>query len=341
MQTRDFCLTCCIAVDSSPVREAKTVLREESLIKALHYMESNPETLQELLSKNYAVLEGDMVMSTDRNAVGNKWPTRKIPYAISPELASRTDDILSATVMVSDHSCLSFHKRTTETDHLLFKTGKGCASYVGVIGGEQPVFIAPQCMPGNIVHEILHALGFHHEHTRTDRRKYVRILHHNIMSGMEKNFNEHPGNTFNLPYDITSIMHYGGGFFSANGLPTIVPVEDVMEMGQRVKMTKLDIERVYQLYNCENQTGEESGDADKEGGPSNAESEDDTNAPLQRLKLPLGTTSGGNRSHAPADESEDNRAPATAAPPASLQHLDSATVGHNDTSHTTGAATEP
>ncbi|KAF0038858.1 hypothetical protein F2P81_009342 [Scophthalmus maximus] len=238
-------------VDSSPVREAKT----------------------ELLSKNYVVLEGDMVMSTDRNAVGNKWPTRKIPYAISPELASRTDDILSATVMVSDHSCLSFHKRTTETDHLLFKTGKGCASYVGVIGGEQPVFIAPQCMLGNIVHEILHALGFHHEHTRTDRRKYVRILHHNIMS--------------------------------------------------------------------ENQTGEESGDADKEGGPSNAESEDDTNAPLQRLKLPLGTTSGGNRSHAPADESEDNRAPATAAPPASLQHLDSATVGHNDTSHTTGAATEP
>jgi len=109
---------------------------------------------------------------------------------------------------------------------------------VGVIGGEQPVFIAPQCMLGNIVHEILHALGFHHEHTRTDRRKYVRILHHNIMSGnvreppciilsqcccvsaerkphgcvpgMEKNFNEHPGNTFNLPYDITSIMHYGG-----------------------------------------------------------------------------------------------------------------------------------
>ncbi|XP_060926571.1 hatching enzyme 1.2-like [Limanda limanda] len=237
-------------VNSSPVLEASKVLQEDWLITALDYMESYPETLQELLSKNYAVLEGDIMLSSDRNAVGNTWPTQKIPYLISPELASRTEDILSAIAMVTEHTCLTFHKRTTEADHMHFMIGKGCASYVGIIGGGQPVFIAPQCIMGNIVHEILHALGFHHEHTRKDRDQYITILPDNIMKGKQRNFKIQQGNTFNLPYDINSILHYGRGFFSANGLDTIVPLKSMNDMGQRVQMTKLDIQRVRHLYKC-------------------------------------------------------------------------------------------
>lgn len=58
-----------------------------------------------------------------------------------------------------------------------------CASFVGFKGGEQPVFVGAQCVVGNIAHEILHALGFHHEHTRMDREKYITIIHNNIMPG--------------------------------------------------------------------------------------------------------------------------------------------------------------
>nr|XP_019938139.1 PREDICTED: low choriolytic enzyme-like [Paralichthys olivaceus] len=288
-------------VNSSPVPEASQALQEDWLITALLYMESNPETLQELLSKNYAVLEGDMMLSTDRNAVGHTWPTQKIPYVISLELASRTEDILSAIAMVTEHTCLTFHKRTTETNHLLFKIGKGCASYVGLVGGEQPVFVAPQCIIGNIVHEILHALGFHHEHTRMDREQYITIFPDNIMKGMQRNFNKQQGNTFNLPYDITSIMHYGGGFFSANGQPTIVSIKDIKEMGQRAKMTQLDIQKVRHLYKCdatETQTGKGSGEADKEGSTSNAE--EDTNSMIQDVKVFFNSTSRGNQSIVPA-----------------------------------------
>ncbi|XP_053267662.1 hatching enzyme 1.2, partial [Pleuronectes platessa] len=283
-------------VNSSPVREASKVPQEDWLITALDYMESYPETLQELLSKSSAVLEGDIMLLSERNAVENTWPTQKIPYLISPELASRTEDILSAINMITERTCLTFHIRTTETNHLLFKIGKGCASYVGIIGGEQPVFVAPQCIIGNIVHEILHALGFHHEHTRTDREQYITILPHNIMEGMQRNFNMQQGNTFNLPYDITSILHYGGGFFSANGLATIVPVKYMKNMGQRVQMTKLDIQKVRHLYKCDATVTQESGEVDKAGSGSNAEEEipnsnntSQTTAPLQ----PLDTTTGG------------------------------------------------
>uniref|UniRef100_A0A3B5BHH9 Metalloendopeptidase n=1 Tax=Stegastes partitus TaxID=144197 RepID=A0A3B5BHH9_9TELE len=203
------------------------------------------------MSKDLALLEGDMVLSSDRNAVNNRWPTKKIPYAISSDLVGRTDDILVALAMVSKHTCVTFHQRTTEADYLFFKPSTGCASFVGFRGGKQPVFVAPPCIVGNIVHEVLHALGFHHEHTRTDRERYITILSKNIMPGMESNFKKYSGQTFDLPYDTTSIMHYGSGFFSSNGLPTIVANDDVKGMGQRAKMTENDIQRVRKLYDCD------------------------------------------------------------------------------------------
>uniref|UniRef100_A0A8C5DWG9 Metalloendopeptidase n=1 Tax=Gouania willdenowi TaxID=441366 RepID=A0A8C5DWG9_GOUWI len=129
-------------------------------------------------------------------------------------------------------------------------TSCSCASYVGFIGGEQPVFIGSRCIVGNIVHEILHALGFQHEHTRLDRENYITIFAENIMSGMEKNFKKHNGETFSLPYDIQSILHYGRQFFSANGKPTIIANEYEGPMGQRANLTWTDIEKVRKLYRC-------------------------------------------------------------------------------------------
>nr|XP_033503588.1 astacin-like metalloprotease toxin 5 [Epinephelus lanceolatus] len=258
----------CKDVDSSPLPEVKKESQKDWFNRMLDYMESNPETLEELMTHSSAVLEGDMVLSNDRNAVESTWPTPEIPYVISPELESRTDDILSAMAMVSKHTCVSFHKLTSETNYLLFVISKGCASYVGFIGAEQHVFVGPLCKVGNIVHEILHALGFHHEHTREDREQYITVLPSNIMDGMERNFKKQQGKTFDLRYDITSIMHYGSGYFSLNGLPTIVPNTDVKGMGQRDKMTKMDIERVRLLYSCdapEQKTKEkESSDVRKE-----------------------------------------------------------------------------
>lgn len=251
-----------VQIGASPIREDKKALEQDWFTRAMEYMKSNPETLEELMTKNRAVLEGDMVLSSDRNAVESTWPTLEIPYVLSPELASRTDVIVSAMEMVSEHTCVSFHNRTSETNYLLFKTSRGCASYVGFIGGEQPVFIGPPCKVGNIIHEILHALGFHHEHTRTDREQYITIHPHNIMAGMEKNFKKQDGITFDVPYDITSIMHYGSGFFSVNGLPTIVPNTEVENMGQRVRMTEADIKKVRCLYNCDG-VKKESVDAEK------------------------------------------------------------------------------
>ncbi|XP_071400088.1 hatching enzyme 1.2 [Centroberyx affinis] len=285
-----------------------------------------------------AVPYGEL-MQSDRNAVNRKWPEEKVPYAISPELVSRTNDILAAMTMVSEHTCITFHSRTTEANYLFFKTSQGCASYVGFMGGEQPVFVGSVCIAGNICHEILHALGFHHEHTRTDREKYITILPHNIMEGMERNFNEQNGKTFSLPYDITSIMHYGSGFFSANGLPTIISKKEEKNMGQRTHMTEVDMQRVRQLYNCdakENQTAADWRQPGKNRHASLWRQEDPTSS--QSLFSDLSatkTTDGFNQSSA-SPQLEDV-IPASASPSPMMQQSNITTRGHNDTSSAVNA----
>ena len=60
---------------------------------------------------------------------------------------------------------------------------RGCHSYVGRITGAQPLYLDIPCQRvGVATHEIFHALGFHHEHQRGDRDKYIRIEWDNIKS---------------------------------------------------------------------------------------------------------------------------------------------------------------
>lgn len=60
-----------------------------------------------------------------------------------------------------------------------------CWSTIGRDGGQQVVSLSVDgCLDhGVILHELLHALGFHHEHTRSDRDQYVRINWENVPAG--------------------------------------------------------------------------------------------------------------------------------------------------------------
>jgi len=100
-------------------------------------------------------------------------------------------------------TALSVVERTDETYYVGVRPGSGCASYVGFQGASngQLMLIASWCNHLNIAHEILHAAGFYHEHTRMDHDEYVTIDHNNVRSDAQQNFK-------GVSVDITDRYNY-------------------------------------------------------------------------------------------------------------------------------------
>ncbi len=137
----------------------------------------------------------------------------------------------------------------------------GCAANVGRIGGAQRIRLQPHRIGTGcfrfftIVHEFIHALGFHHMHNSFDRDNYVRINWKNVAPGSEGSLRTRPESQvthFGVPYDIGSVMHYSSMAFSGNGEETIVAKSNPFGrvMGQRVEATPEDLLRINKMYNC-------------------------------------------------------------------------------------------
>ncbi|KAK0156144.1 Astacin-like metalloendopeptidase [Merluccius polli] len=163
--------------------------------------------------------------------------------------------IIRSLVEFYSVTCIRFVHRRRQRDYIYFLPSTGCWSYLGRQGGRQ--FISLQkggCVYKRVIqHEVLHALGFHHEQSRSDRDKFVNILYRNIQPGKRSNFRKVATNNLGTPYDYNSIMHYGRYAFSnSRGVrETIVPKPDsTVVIGKATKMSTNDIRRVNQLYQC-------------------------------------------------------------------------------------------
>lgn len=64
---------------------------------------------------------------------------------------------------------------------------QSCWSFLGQTGGSQTLSLqTPGCIwSGVAAHELMHALGFVHEQSRSDRDHYVTIVWKNIMPGQD------------------------------------------------------------------------------------------------------------------------------------------------------------
>jgi len=210
------------------------------------------------------LLEGDVLTPTTRNAMrcrNNYCRWRKVsnyvqvPVTLSAEFNTRERRLIAVNMgKIQSRTCIRFVQRTNEAAYISVENKRGCYSYIGRTGGRQTLSLMRRgCVySGIIIHEFLHALGFHHEQNRSDRDKYVNINLQNIRPGLQSQFRKR--NTYNLGtnYDYSSIMHYGRYAFSKNRWPTITPVPNPsVKIGQRRGMSETDILRINRLYNCE------------------------------------------------------------------------------------------
>nr|BAE72830.1 hatching enzyme [Tetraodon nigroviridis] len=213
------------------------------------------------------LLEGDLFIPKKRNAMkclndafNCLWPKSSdgkvwLPYLISEKYdQDEVDTILKALKDFHTKTCIRFKPRQGERMYLSFEPKHGCFSAMGRVGEKQTVSLQRfGCVRhGVIQHEVLHALGFYHEHTRSDRDKYISILWDNIIDHYVYNFDKKETNNLNTPYDYGSIMHYGRDAFGINRKETMIPIPDSsVDIGQREVMSAIDVLRVNKLYKCD------------------------------------------------------------------------------------------
>jgi Astacin (Peptidase family M12A) len=216
---------------------------------------------------DYYVYGGDVLLTKEqfeklkapangnRTAINNAnsyWPNKIVYYTINSSLPNQAR-VTGAIANWEANTPLRFVQRTNQRDYVEFVPGSGCSSYIGKIGGRQPVTLASGCSTGSTIHEIGHAIGFFHEQSRTDRDNSIIINFANIQDGLAFNFQTYaqqniPG--FQLSsLDFQSIMMYGSYAFSKNGQPTITKLDGSTFTTNRTSLSPGDIETARFIYN--------------------------------------------------------------------------------------------
>lgn len=100
---------------------------------------------------------------------------------------------------------------------------------------------------GIVTHELLHALGFFHQQSASNRDEYVKILWENIKLGEKRNFkayNSSIATDYGVEYDFNMIMHYSKTAFSKNDKVTIVSIKNATIPEKSNELTEKDIKEI-------------------------------------------------------------------------------------------------
>lgn len=211
-----------------------------------------------------AVMHGDIILGKleDGAAVSRGrheprgpqlWDKPEIPYLVHPQLPDPAR-VERALRYLGQHTPVKFVPHVDQPDAIVFETGaEHCLSALGRTGGLQPIRLSPGCQTQEILHEILHALGFIHEQSRLDRDQYVQVLWDNIEEKYQPQFSIVPETLAEAmrgtPFDYRSIMLYRADTFAARpGLQSLrslgaAPIDPVRE-----GLSEGDVARIKRLF---------------------------------------------------------------------------------------------
>ncbi|XP_046549586.1 zinc metalloproteinase dpy-31-like [Haliotis rubra] len=158
-----------------------------------------------------------------------RWPGTVIPYQITSDFNLFPDSrqaILDGIAYWENETCLDFQDvGAAAGSKMVFRRLVGCWSFLGMKPYPQTISIGAGCnQRGVVAREIGHALGFVPEHQRPDRDLYLNINWSNVRPGKLHKFLRTTWRrivTLGVPYDYSSLLHYGAFMFSNNGQKTI------------------------------------------------------------------------------------------------------------------------
>jgi len=177
------------------------------------------------------------------------WPSGKVFFRVDISVTRWRATILEAIAEWESNTDLKFTEiQQGQGDYIDFVRGEGYASSIGRQGGRQTLYIDADPEKGKIMHEIGHAVGLWHEHSRKDRDNFITVFRENIEENHTLDFDIQccDVNTQNTQYDYGSLMHYPKDAFAKTG-NTIEPKQRV-EIGQRERLSETDKAGIKNLY---------------------------------------------------------------------------------------------
>ncbi len=261
---------CGAAGPSSPARDVRSFGSTSLVLPGA----SRPEIVHYEVVDGIAVMEGDIVLGPEHelasaygaplsarypnahHAMGVEekswlWPGGQIPYEVDGSISPSLRMSIEWAVQQANQAGLRVRPRLPiDADYVVFKNpGEGCNSHIGRRGGPQTINLLEACGRGGALHEIMHAAGFFHEQSRSDRDAFITIMWDDIQPGSRSAFERRDSLGKDIgPYDYDSLMHYGERAFSRTGNPTIVPKVPTVRIGQRERLSELDRAGVAHLY---------------------------------------------------------------------------------------------
>jgi len=229
------------------------------------------------------LFEGDIILPTAAegesremtNDDGRKWKKSldglvRVPYEIPDHFTEKQRLAIARTVMeYAAKTCIRLVPHV-ESDiypdpHISFSDEHN--RYASPLGCEPYTVNRIDIMYNNVkwgkvAHEVMHTLGFFHEHTRLDRDQYLRMNWNSIGSNKEQ-YKKckwvaalHAGcREATTEYDYASIMHYKTQQTGFDGIKREVftPLREVpagVKIGQRVELSPGDVKGIRDFYQC-------------------------------------------------------------------------------------------
>jgi hypothetical protein len=193
------------------------------------------------------------VVLGESSFTATSWPYGVVAYEFNANVGS-VNQVLAQQAMaeISAVCGVIFVPRTTHQNWIHINASTVNNSFVGMQGGGQVINITSWGTKFTIVHELMHALGYIHEHCRPDRDNFVSVNWNNIQAGQSNNFVHSWGSAMPTGYDFLSIMHYSRAAFSSNGQDTItcLPAYSTFQtqIGNRSFMSLTDAQGLQARY---------------------------------------------------------------------------------------------
>lgn len=257
----------CFESDSLfPILQLKNNLKVKRISDSLYLFDGDILVKERFLEELSEF--GTQGVSNDRSAVilstafsAPYWSGGVVPYKMDISLPpSYKGKVVAAISEISSRTPIHFKlinpSNNPYNDYIIFKYSDTVNnSYVGRQGGSQIINITTN-NKGVVMHEIMHALGFFHEHSRADRDSYIVVDTANIHPNKRHNFDKYSVRYSGVDigaFDFNSIMLYSSritdtSFVYDTTINTMRKLDGSGWVAQRDSLSASDIDGVWMIY---------------------------------------------------------------------------------------------